>query len=110
MEKKNPDDFVKLRRCVFIPKPRKKKRGNPNEYFIVPQEGDPKEYDTEEKFCENCKEKRTFKKMWVSDPIQPENLGLKGEKVEPYWIEVCKNCNFPTEGLSIIEQDKEGRQ
>ncbi len=101
-----PEDLKKIHGGVFIPKPKKKERGNPNKYVSIPQDGDSTEYDIGEKYCPNCKTEMPCKNMWIADPMQPEDVGAKGEKVEPMWLEVCKKCGYPVEdGLCITNTD-----
>jgi len=101
----NPDDLVKFRGGVFIPKPKKKERGNPNYYFAPPQKGDPTEIDIGEHHCWNCKKKMPCIKMWIADPIQYEDVGLKGEKIEPNWLNVCKKCKYPIDKGVFMSHD-----
>lgn len=77
MEDKEP---VKFKRGVFIPKPVKRKRGNPNEYFAVPQEGEPTEIDTGITYCSNCKKDMPSINMFIKDLFNTKMLELKEKK------------------------------
>lgn len=90
-------DLPKIRKGIFIPTLKKKKRGNPNEYLIVPQKGDETEYDMGLKYCPNCKKEMPSINKWIEQRY-----------IESYWLQLCKECGaIVEEGISIIETEEE---